>query len=76
MSNQYANANDWMYLKMEEYNGSSDRNIDCIATLTSRSDIIADPSKWIFGIVSFSASIGSSSLFWCKKEHKSSLIIK
>jgi len=58
-------SSSWFFLKLKAYN-DTERNIPCVVELPSMQDgnLLDVPQEWTCGIVAFSASLGSTSLFY------------
>ena len=62
-------SSSWFFMKLKAYN-DTDRKIPCVVELPSMQDgnLLDTPQEWTCGIVAFSASLGSTSLFYYPKD--------
>ena len=62
-------SSSWFFMKLKAYN-DTDRKIPCVVELPNMQDgnLLDTPQEWTCGIVAFSASLGSTSLFYYPKD--------
>lgn len=62
-------SQDFMYLRLRKVNDTNE-SIECMVELDEIEELIADPSQYFCGILNFSASLGSSDLYYAAPDGK------
>ena len=67
------NTNDFFYMNLS-YVNDTDTDQPCRIVMQDDMTIIDDPSKYMFGVLSFGASLGASSLIFSRSDAEQGLI--